>query len=138
MESNITVSKRVYPSCAVLIGVNIMNKTIEVKDELTARREALRQARKTLGLCDSNSKSVSIEDRSTEGLLATIDLMNIRFDSRLEGHKAEVKALQKNLNSKDKAKRAANRRADLAEAKLKKIMTALALPIDNEPSGEQS
>lgn len=105
------------------------NKETKIKDKLAARRRAVSKARQTLGLHDKNSKSVNIEDRSPEGLLATIDLMNLHFEARKEGDISEVRSLKKSLKSKDTAKRAANRRADLAEAKLKKIMTALDLPV---------
>jgi len=76
--------------------------------------EEREQARKTLGIVDSEGKSIGLEERSKEALIETIRLINARTTDRNVAHSAAMDAMEKRLKSARKAKALANRRADVA------------------------
>jgi hypothetical protein len=85
--------------------------------ELTAKREA----RKLLGLSDENFEHIRFKDQSKEALLTSIELLKISIESQEIAFKAKSENLMSEIKSAKQAKAIANKRADKAEAALKKV-----------------
>lgn len=85
-----------------------------------------REARKLLGLMDENLNRIHSSDQCREALLTSVELLRIRIRGQDAASKAERESLLAIIKSAKKAKALANKRADEAEAALKKVRKALA------------
>lgn len=85
-----------------------------------------RAAYKVLGLRDDMENIIQFDERSREALLISIEVMQESAEATRAGHQKQKDNLLAKIKAHKTAKSKANQRADLAEAKLKKILSALA------------
>ena len=84
-----------------------------------------REARKLLGLMDDNFRTIKFNQQDREALLVSVELQQVRSKAADIGFKSEKESLLAVIKSARQAKALANKRADKAEAALKKVRKAL-------------